>query len=198
LKIIAIEGIDKSGKASQCRMLKERLRAEGVNVMQSEFHRYDTPTGDLIMKWLKKEYDVDQRTIEFIMAADKQAQQQWFQQLEDSGVQVLILDRYLLSQRCYAIANGATESDVDALHQYLRAPNMSIVIDIPASVSMARKGKHNDGNNDRYESDHDMLERARQLFLTPFHGVRKSVIDANDKTIEEIHEEIYTIVSALL
>jgi dTMP kinase len=198
LKIIAIEGIDKSGKASQCRMLKERLRAEGVNVMQSEFHRYDTPTGDLIMKWLKKEYDVDQRTIEFIMAADKQAQQQWFQQLKDSGVQVLILDRYLLSQRCYAIANGATNNDVDALHKYLQPPDQSIVLDIPAAVSMGRKGKHNDGNNDRYESDHDMLERARQLFLTPVDSLPSSFLNANNKTIEEIHEEIYTIVSALL
>ena len=106
MKIIAVEGLDKSGKHTQTNMLCQYLKDQGYNTIKSEFHRYDTPTGELIMKWLKKEWDVDQSTIELIMTADKQAQQKWFNELEQQGVDYLILDRYTGSQEVYSEASG--------------------------------------------------------------------------------------------
>lgn len=189
--IVAIEGLDKSGKATQTRMLADALTAEGLNVVHSEFHRYDTPTGELIAKWLRKEYEASQETIELLMAADKQAQQDNFRKLEEAGVEVLILDRYTLSQLVYATANEVSLSWSYELQRQMRQPDLNIVIDIPAKVSMARKGKHNGGVNDRYESDLELLKKVRMLYKIM--DSNTTIIDGM-KSIDELYEQITTIV----
>jgi dTMP kinase len=193
MKIIAIEGLDKSGKHTQSKLLAEYLKTLGYNVVQSEFHRYDTPTGELIMKWLTKQWGVDQKTIELIMTADKQAQQQWFNQLEAEGVDFLILDRYITSQQVYAEANGIDPYWTNELQKYMRKPDIEIFIDIPAEESMRRKGKHNNGENDRYESDLELLNRVRQLYL------KRDMIKIDGvQSVDEVHFDIIYWVRRLL
>jgi dTMP kinase len=209
MKIIALEGLDKSGKHTQAKLLAERLREDGYRVVQSEFHRYDTPTGALIMKWLRQEWDVDQKTIELIMAADKQAQQQWFDSIEES-TDVLILDRYIGSQFAYGIsANkmadrslryGEINDWLASLLRYIRQPDKTILIDIPPAVSMARKGKHNNGENDRYESDLALLTAVREQyfrFLEDQSSYRQAFVSGQE-SIEEIHRSIYLEVKRML
>ena len=137
------------------------------------------------MKWLKKEWDVDQTTIELIMTADKQAQQKWFDELEKQGVDYLILDRYRGSQDVYSLANGIDPEWTAQLQKYMRKADMEIFIDIPAEVSMARKGKHNNGENDRYESDLELLKRVRNLYLQ-----RDNIKINGEQSIEEVHDDI--------
>lgn len=185
MKIIAIEGLDKSGKYTQSKLLTEYLKNMGYKVEQSEFHRYDTPTGELIMKWLRKEWDVSQFTIELIMTADKQAQQKWFNQLEKEGIDFLILDRYTGSQKVYAAASGVDTSWTKALQQYMRKPDIEIFIDIDPVESMKRKGKH--GENDRYESDLELLKRVRQLYPVLCNNI---IIVNGEQSVNEVHLEI--------
>jgi dTMP kinase len=191
MKIIVIEGLDKSGKHTQSNMLVDYLRSRGYKVEKSEFHRYDTPTGQLIKKWLYKEWDVDQTTIELVMAADKQAQQKWFKELEDQGIDFLILDRYTKSQFVYSLANDMPNDWVHQLQRFMRKPNMEIFIDIPAEESMKRKGKH--GENDRYESDLKLLNEVRALFF----WYSDVTIDGIGHP-EEIHKDIIKAVERLL
>jgi dTMP kinase len=185
MRIIAFEGLDKSGKFTQSEMLYKSLLELGLKVEKSEFHRYDTPTGELIMKWLKKEWDVDQHTIELIMAADKQAQQLWFDKLEAEGYDFLILDRYTGSQQVYAKANGVDPEWTAELQRYMIEPDVEIFIDIPAEESMKRKGKHNNGENDRYESDLEMLQRVRQIYTA-----RENIKIDGTKEVAHIQAEI--------
>lgn len=196
--IVAIEGLDKSGKYSQTNLLGKRLVDEGYKVMKSEFHRYDTPTGQLIMKWLKKEWDVSQKTIELIMSADKMNQQGWFQQLEQQGYDFLLLDRYTLSQAAYAVANEIDGRWVLELQKYMRKPDLDIVIDISPEESMKRKGKY--GENDRYEEDKQLLEKVRANYLTfstDYSAPIKRVVNGI-KDVNEIHDEIYTTVKLFI
>lgn len=197
MKIISIEGIDKAGKATQAKLLTDYLRNKGYKVTQSEFHRYDTPTGDLIMKWLKKEWDVDQTTIELIMAADKQAQQVWFDKLEMDDYDFLVLDRYTLSQVAYGIANGINGRWILELQKNMTPSDIDVVIDIPAEVSMGRKGKHNNGLNDRYESDLKMLKEVRNNYKNAsiyYSAPIKKIVDGM-KMVDEIHKEIVRIIN---
>jgi dTMP kinase len=191
MKIIAIEGLDKSGKHTQTNMLVEHLRNQGFNVVQSEFHRYDTPTGELIMKWLRKEWNVSQTTIELIMAADKQAQQEWFDKLEKNNVDFLVLDRYTMSQFVYSLANDMEKSWVLQLQRFMRKPDLNIFIDIPGEESMKRKGKW--GENDRYESDLALLNEVRSLFF----WYSKNIVDGMG-TPEEVHKDIVELVDGII
>ncbi len=198
MEIIAFEGIDKCGKATQTNVLVEKLRKAGKNVVKSEFHRYDTPTGKLIQEWLYKKYDVDDQTIEFIMAADKQAQQQWFKQLNHDGVDFLVLDRYILSQEVYAISKGLNKIFVQMLQSCLIKPGVEILIDIPADLSMNRKGKH--GDNDRYEEDFKFLNsvRTNYLSLCSQNGIDRlrTIIDGT-QTIDKVSDDIWNYVKKL-
>ena len=192
MKIISIEGLDKAGKYTQAEMLKDYLEKKGKNVVKSEFHRYDTPTGELIMKWLTNKWDVDQYTIELIMTADKQAQQRWFTQLEKEGVDFLILDRYTGSQLAYSSANKMDSSWIRALQVNIREPDIEIFIDIPAEESMKRKGKHNNGENDRYESDLKMLKNVREIYDLYI----SNKVDGM-KNPSEVHKDIVSIINDL-
>lgn len=185
MQIIAFEGLDKSGKYTQSEMLYKSLLELGLKVEKSEFHQYGEPTGELIMKWLKKEWDVDQKTIELIMTADKQAQQKWIDELEEEGCDFLILDRYTGSQQVYAKANGIDLEWTEQLQRYMRQPDVEIFIDIPAEESMKRKGKHNNGENDRYESDLEMLQRVRQIYTA-----RDNIKIDGMQSIHDIQAEI--------
>jgi dTMP kinase len=191
MKIIAIEGLDKSGKHTQTKMLVEYLQSKGYNVVQSEFHRYDTPTGELIMKWLRKEWNVSQTTIELIMAADKQAQQEWFEELEKNNVDFLVLDRYTMSQFVYSLANNMEKSWVLQLQRFMRQPDINIFIDIPGEESMKRKGKW--GDNDRYESDLALLNEVRALFF----WYSKNIVDGLGHP-DEVHKDIIKVVDELI
>lgn len=193
MKIIAIEGLDKSGKATATRMLQEYLTNRGLYVVRSEFHRYDTPTGELIMKWLTGRYDVDQLTIELIMTADKQAQQKYFEELEAEGVDVLVLDRYTGSQQVYSYANGVSPMWTKILQMHMRQPDMELFIDVTPEESMARKGKHNNGENDRYERDFELLSKVRELFLK-----RKNIKINGMQPIEGVHTDIIDAITSLL
>ncbi|MFD0587704.1 dTMP kinase [Paenibacillus sp. GCM10027627] len=177
-------------------MLLNRLLSEGYKVIKSEFHRYDTKTGDLIYQWLTGKWKASQEVIELIMTSDKQNQMEWFNELECQGYDYLILDRYTLSQFSYGKANGMNINWLLNLQKYMRKPDLDIVIDIPAEVSMSRKGKHNNGENDRYEADLEMLQRVRDNYLLlpeKYSAPLKYIVDGT-KTIEEIHNDIYQIV----
>lgn len=149
------------------------------------------------MDWLTNKWDVSQHTIELIMAADKQAQQEWIQSLEDEGYDYLILDRYTRSQMAYGIVNGIDKMWLSELQNYLRKPDMELYIDIPAEVSMQRKGKHNNGENDRYESDKEMLERVRSLYLFMADKDRKIEKIEGNQELEHVIEDAIVYVKKL-
>jgi dTMP kinase len=199
MKIIAVEGLDKSGKASLVRRLKEKLEADGYKVAVSEFHRYDTPTGKLIRQWLYGEYKVSQPTIELIMAADKYAQKEYFDELSAQGYDILLLDRYLGSQLVYSQAAGVPQEWVENLLKYLDVPDLEIFINVSSETSMKRKGKH--GDNDRYESDKELLDRARSGFFGQrfYHRSGTGIfVVSGEGTSEETVDQAYPIVKKYL
>jgi len=165
MKIIAFEGLDKSGKNTSANHLVNYLKDKGSKVVIMDFHQYESPTGKLIMQYLQGTYDVSKETIELIMAADKQAKQDYFNQLNKEGIDYLILDRYTGSQLVYSKSLGNDEEWIKSLISKMISPDLEIILDVPPEVSMARKGKHNNGENDKYESDFKLLTMVRENYL---------------------------------
>lgn len=195
--IIVVEGKDKTGKKTQTDLLVDYLLKQGYKAIKSEFHRYDTLTGQLIMEWLQKKWDAPQQVIEIIMAYDKQNQQKWFKQLEREKYDFLVLDRYTLSQFAYGSATGGDIKWLEELQEYIRKPDLDIVIEIDSETSMNRKGKHNEGNNDKYESDKDLLDRVGKAYRnTPlkYSAPNREFVNGI-QTIDEIHRDIVEAVT---
>lgn len=204
MKIISFEGIDKSGKHTLSCEMANSLIAKGFTVVQDEFHRYDTPTGQLIYDYLHGTYDVPQSVIELIMAADKLAQKKYFEQLEADGVDFLILDRYLFSQFAYSQAlltlapeddyreMGLTTCVIARLLGNLMPPSDYVVYcDVSPETSMSRKGQH--GENDKYESNHLLLSTVCEEYkIFAEHPKKKEIWHCLDceKPMETVKEEL--------
>lgn len=200
MKIIAFEGLDKSGKASSLAHLADLL-SKDYKVGQMDFHRYNTDIGQIIMKWLRKENTLSQEAIELLMAADKVAAKSDFLVLEEAGYDFLLLDRYKMSQKVYALASGVDPHLVDTLQSVIPDPDYTIYLDVPPAVSMARRGKH--GDNDRYESDFILLENVRKRYLHEYviNEVPSVIIDGSQPlnlVFEEIEREALPTIIEML
>ncbi|MDK2600578.1 hypothetical protein QO179_24095 [Bacillus stercoris] len=81
---------------------------------------------------------------------------------------------------------------IRALQINIREPDIEIFIDIPAEESMKRKGKHNNGENDRYESDLKMLKNVREIYDLYINNKVDGM-----KNPSEVHKDIVSIISDL-
>lgn len=184
MKIIAIEGLDKAGKHTATNVLDEYFTSKGLTVKQMTFPNYSSPIGVLIYKWLHGRLDADQETFELLQAADKQHAQAEIEAHEKSGVDVLLIDRYIHSQWAY----GAYHSDdvwLKDLTKYLREPDVVLYLDVEPEVSMHRRGKY--GDNDKYESDVERLRYTKREYFCLFDEMNEETevwtIDANQPQI---------------
>lgn len=196
--ILAFEGLDKAGKRSQADLLYQALLERGFKVEKSGFHRYDTPTGQLIRRFLDGEYQPGQLAMECIMTADKYAQREWILSLAET-TDVLILDRYVLSQCVYSMANGINIEFTSSLLQYLPEPDFHFYLDIDPETSMERKGEH--GDNDKYESNHALLETVQEYYLKYMYvdvHLQKGLILDGNQSPEDIHQLILAETLSLL
>lgn len=161
MRIITVEALDKAGKHTATEYMEEYLESKGLKVASISHPRYDTPIGELVRDWLTGKLDVCEKTFELLQAADKQQTTHFIKSCEENDVDVLIIDRYWLSQLAY----GAYSNDMRWLlniTQYIRIPDAVVYLDVEPQVSMHRRGKY--GDNDCYESDIERLSSTRDVY----------------------------------
>jgi dTMP kinase len=184
--IFAIEGIDASGKATQSKLLAERLLSQGFavrgSVKQLAFPAYNTVTGKVIRNLLSgvvcvREAEVADTTgndfehtprfeqalvLQSLMAVNRFEHYSVLLRASGSLDHHLVLDRYRLSGLVYGVADGLDVDWLRAIHSGLPRADRTIYLDIPIEESFRRRPKR----DDRYEADRERLERARTGYLT--------------------------------
>jgi dTMP kinase len=181
--LIAIEGIDGSGKGTQTRILVERLGRSGHKVELISFPRYDeTFFGRLISSFLNGEYgtldQVHPMLVSLLFAGDRLESRPKIEQAL-ATCDVVVLDRYVASNVAH---QGAKLSDADretlcraiehveyTLHGMPR-PDQVILLDLRVPVAQSLVSKkatrnYTDRAADIQEADAVYLERVRQLYL---------------------------------
>ena len=218
-KLIDFEGTDGSGKATQSRMLVERLQKEGYELKKLEFPRYSEESSALIRLYLDGKFgahagDVNAYAASTFYAVDRFAsyRQDWGEFYEAGGL--VIADRYTTSN---AVHQG-TKLPAHELQAYLEwlfhfefdlmglpAPTKVFYLDIPTEVTEKMMRKREADNNvrpDIHEQDGEYLRRCRENAqrVVDFCGWEKISCVRGDelRSIEDIHEEIYAKVRALL
>jgi len=184
--IVAFEGIDKAGKATQARLLSAKLQKEGYRCKTLSFPVYTTPIGRELRLSLqgRRSYPIQVRYL--LMSANRWEMKG---ELESAEVDVLILDRYIHSNIAYGVASGLDRSWLESLDRGLPEPNLVILLDISPTTSLTRKMRGRDVN----EQDLAYLERVRSVYLALAKEYGWWVISA-ERTIKQIHKEIYTLV----
>ncbi len=174
MKIISFEGIDASGKETQARLLNSYLKEKGYNTAFESFPRYDTELGKLIKKSLEGKVTLTPEAHHMLYEVDRIDFMKTIEDLEKSGCDFLILDRYTHSNIAFGVANNLSYNWLNILQEYVRKPDIVFLLDISVEESIKRKEQR----EDLFEKDLEFLNRARRVY---------TLLAKNNPTIIPIH-----------
>lgn len=177
-KLIVIEGLDGSGKATQAQKLYETLKSKGENVTKVSFPDYESDSSALVKMYLNGEFgsapdSVNPYAASSFYAVDRYASyvRNWKQFYLDGGI--IIADRYTTSNaihQCAKIPQNQWENFIQWLFHYeyellgIPVPDMIIYLRVDPEVSrnlMTKRYNGNEEKKDIHESDIDYLKRSR-------------------------------------
>ena len=200
---ISIEGGEGTGKSTQIHRLLERLRAEGLGVIQTR-----EPGGSmggeriraLILEAGQSRFDPLPETLLFYAARNDHLEHVIRPALAVG--KWVICDRFTDSTRVYQGGNTAVLASVfDELDQLVvreTQPELTLVLDLPAEIGLARAhARRGLAAADGFEAESIHFHRAlREGFLELAHANphRCVVIDAQGN-VDEIAERIWRAVS---
>jgi len=189
---ISLDGLDGTGKSTQCRLLADWLRKQGREVIECA-DPGGTAAGDAIREILlgqKHDLTLPCEALLF-MASRAQLTAEIIRPALDAG-QAVVSDRYLLANVVYQGHAGGLPPeqlwDIGRLATGGLEPDLTVVLDLPVDAASARRT----GPADRVESRETPYHtRVRQGFLTEARRrpERIVVVDAI-RPIEIVHESI--------
>ena len=218
-KLIVFEGTDGSGKATQSKLLLERLRREGVDCRPLTFPRYGEPSAAAVELYLRgglgdRPGDVNGYAASTFFAVDRYCsyKQDWGGYYENGGV--LIADRYTTSNAVHQaskLPKDERKAFLDWLFGFeygkleLPEPTAVFYLDVPTELTermMRRREAETNTGADIHERDETYLRACREAGeqLVADYGWRyvDCSRDGEMRSIEDIHEEIYKSVQTLL
>lgn len=218
-KLVVFEGTDGSGKATQARMMAERLERENVTFRVIDFPRYGNPFAEPARLYLQgvlgdKPGDVSAYAASVLYAVDRYAsyKEDWGCAYE-SG-ELILANRYTTSNAVHQ----ASKLDGEERSEFLRwlhdleygklglpEPDLVIYLDLPTDISekMMRQREAATGTSaDIHEKDAAYLRRCREnarevADMCRWHRIDCSR-DGEIRSIEDIHDEAWELVRQLL
>lgn len=218
-KLIVIEGTDGSGKSTQFARLSQHLEEDKIAFKHLVFPRYKEESSALIRMYLGGEFgdkptDVNAYAASAFYAVDRYAsyKMDWGKWYEDGGV--VLSDRYTTSNAVHQASKEEGEAQKKYLHwlyefEYeklgLPRPDLTIYLDVPTDFTEKMlRGREQATNThaDIHEKDMDYLATCRKTgrAAAEYYGwtVIQCVKDGAMRTIDDIHEEIYSAVKKCL
>jgi dTMP kinase len=158
-RLIAIEGLDQSGKQTQAEMLAARLNADGRAVRLMSFPDYQTPIGAEIGRALHGERDYSPDVMQLLYVANRYEWKNEIMRARKTGT-IVICDRYLASSVAYREATALDPTWLFEIQKHLPQPDVTLLLDIAPEVSARRKTR----DRDRFERDLALLGRVRRSY----------------------------------
>lgn len=190
--LIAIEGVDQSGKETQTHRLRERLREAGHKVRLLSFPDYGTSIGEEIARALQGEREYGSDVMQLLFVANRHERREAILEWIAGGL-ILICDRYRASSIAYGEAFGLDATWLEDIQRYLPRADLTIFLDIEPTTAAKRKAH----GRDRYESDLSLLERVRSSYQRQSAQANWVRVDG-ERSKDEIANDIFDIVVAQL
>lgn len=160
-RIIALEGIDQSGKRTQTRLLANRLKRLGFTVRTLSFPIYRSPSGRLIGRYLNGEKAYSARTLHVLYSLNRWENEQLIEELVEKA-DFLVIDRYKPSNLAYGTSKGLELKWLIELDRGLPDPDLVIILDVAVSTSFSRKSE----KRDVHERSAQLLSRVKASYRT--------------------------------
>ena len=191
---VSFEGIDRSGKTTQARLLVDALGDDAVAVREPG----GTPAGERIRDVLKDQdltIGAHAEALLFAAARAELVAQVVRPALHDG--RVVVSDRFVDSSLAYqGVARGLGVEEVARVNEWAcggLSPDLTILLELPAGDAAARSGEE-----DRFEAEGAGLqERVRLAYeeLASADPDRWRRVDAGQST-EKVHADVLRLVQA--
>lgn len=157
--LIAIEGLDQSGKETQARLLRDNLRGGGRKARVVSFPDYGTAIGEEIARALQGEREYGPEVMQLLYIANRYERRPDLDRWLAADI-ALVCDRYVASSVAYGAAHGLDPAWLADIQRFLPPPDMTILLDIAPATATQRKAV----DRDRYEADLALQERVRESY----------------------------------
>ena len=218
-KLIVIEGLDGSGKATQANLLYERLSRNFEKVKKVTFPDYESDSSAPVRMYLSGKLSdrpdgVNAFAASSFYAVDRYISYKtnWEQLYNDGGI--IVADRYTTSNgvhQCSKLPSEEWNSFMDWLYDFeygrigIPKPDAVIYLDMSLEVSqklMSKRYLGDESKKDIHEKDKEYLEKSRKAayFCVGHDNWTRIKCDdgENPLTIEEIADKIFEVVSKVL
>lgn len=202
-KFITVEGIEGVGKTTNMEFLQQQITAAGKELVVTR-EPGGTPLGEAIRGLLLdpqyKGMDPDCE-LQLMFAARAEHLDKVIKPAIEAGKWVLC-DRF--TDATWAYQGGGRGLDTNKIAELERLvqgdfrPDLTLLLDVPVAVGLARAGKRS--APDRFEQEKDgFFERVRQAYLdmAASHDGRYRVIDAS-RPLENVQQQIAEALQVML
>lgn len=199
--LITIEGIEGSGKSTQCRLLAEWLRARGYRVRETS-EPDGTALGEAVRAVFETEKTVPTPLAEvfLFLAARQQHVAEVIRPALERG-EVVVSDRYADATLAYQGSGRGVDRqtirELNALATGGIQPDLTVLLDLPADVGMQRLAGRQLDAFERMDLGFHQRVRQGYLEIAREEKARVVVIPA-DQPVEALQAEIQSAVADLL
>ena len=218
-KLIVMEGLDGSGKATQTGLLCQYLESRGRRVRHIEFPDYREPSSALVKMYLNKEFgsnpgDVNAYAASSFYAVDRYASFFFFWRKDYLSGATIVADRYTTSNAVYQMEKTPPEDwnkylawlqDYEYGKLQLPRPDLVLFLDMPTEISqrlLSGRYAGDERKKDLHESNVEFLTRCRRTALYAAEAMGWHTVSCSQegapRKIEDIQRDIREIVSQKL
>lgn len=215
-KLIVIEGLDGSGKATQAKRLTKALVEKGIPVREVSFPDYESDSSALVRMYLSGQFGTDPQDVNAyaassFFAVDRFAsyKKDW---CRDYARGVIIADRYTTSNAVHQCSKLPKEQWEDFLNwlfdfEYKKlgipAPDCVIYLNVDPAVSqalMTARYSGDESKKDIHERDIAYLRHSREAAAYCAEKLGWETVeccrDGQMRSIEEIHKDVMKLLES--
>lgn len=183
-RLIVLEGMDKAGKGTQCKLLNEYLNKNGKKSQVLDFPDYTTALGKEIRKFLNGKNNFPLEVQHMLLSANRWEKKETILNILNAGT-TIILDRYYQSNLVYGLSNGLDLDWLANLDKGLPKEDLVIILEITSNTSNKRVINH----RDIFEKNNNLLIKVKKNYqkLAQIYGWY--IIDG-ERSIKDVHQEI--------
>ena len=205
-KFITFEGIDGSGKSTQHRILTNKLRADGFDVVMTQ-----EPGGTRLGKHLRRVFlETEERVAPLaellLFAADRAQHVEFLIKPSLAAGKIVVSDRYADATAAYQGAGRGFDAAI--INQIIRLatgglePDLTLFFDVSVETAVARTDSRSADGEQKNRMDSETVEfyervRAAYLQIAESEPDRFIVIDASG-AIDEVKTKTLEIVTNFL
>jgi dTMP kinase len=187
-----LEGIDKAGKGTQCKLLQNDIMKAGFNCKILDFPDYSTPIGKEIRLFLDGRRSYSSEVQHMLLSVNRWEKKEEIEKMLQNGT-IIIMDRYYQSNIVYGLSNGLDLNWLINLDKGLPKEDIVIILEIDPATSYKRVNR----NRDLFEKNLEFLSNVKQNYQKLSQVYNWKIVNG-EENVEKIHLKTSSLVKEKL